>query len=159
MELDITKGEAFQRREWRMERIGWALVTLFVLAGLVGLLGTGPLSSATATSGAVSVEYHRVAHYEADDSVTLIFAPAAVEAGAVTATLTGEWPGAVDIQGISPEPSEQLLVPGGLVLELPVERSGELEVSITFRAQELGSQQAELSVGSDTVRFSQLVLP
>lgn len=159
MDLEITQDERFQRREWVTERLGWSLVTAFVVAGFLGLLGAGPLSQASAAAGAVSVEHQRVTHYEADDSIAFAFGPEAVEGGAVTATLTGDWPGAVDVQGISPEPSEQRLVPGGLVLEFPVERSGDLEVSVSFRAQRLGYQDARLTVGPDSVTFAQLVLP
>jgi hypothetical protein len=160
-DLEIEQHDAFQRREWRVERVGWVLLALLLLAGLSGLLGPGPLSWATAgtSSDPVRVEYQRVTHHEADDAVTLGFSPDAVEDGAVTVELTGSWVGAVDIQGISPEPGEQRATPGGVVLEIPVERSGDVEVTISFRPQEYGRLALMAAVGDSSVSLTQLVLP
>ncbi|MPV36985.1 hypothetical protein [Georgenia subflava] len=159
MSLDVRKHEKFQHLEWRWQRAGWLLLTLFVLAGLLGLLGTGPLSWTTVNDGAVTVELDRVTRHEADDSITFVFGPEAVQDGTITAELTGDWPSGVDLSGISPEPSEQLLVPGGMVLEFMVDEPGETEVSLSFRAQRHGTLAAELAVGSDSVAFSQFVMP
>ncbi|RPF26251.1 hypothetical protein [Georgenia muralis] len=161
MDLEIRQHESFQRREWTAQRIGWVALALFVLAGLVGLLGTGPLSWTVTESdgGLVTVEYDRIAHHEADESLTLIFAADAVQDGVITAELTGPWLSGVDVQSISPEPSEQLAVPGGVILELPVERPGEIEMTLTFRAAKYGRLDGEITVGADTVAVSQLVLP
>lgn len=159
--LEIEQHDAFQRREWRAERIGWAFLALLVLAGLSGLLGTGPLSWATAggSSDKVLVQYQRVTHHEADDAITLTFVEDAIEDDAVTVELTGSWVGAVDIQGVSPEPGEQRATPGGVVLEIPVERPGDVEVSISFRPQEYGRLALTATVGGSSVSLTQLVLP
>lgn len=160
MDLEVPHDEAFSRREWVVERVGWTLVTLFVLAGLVGLLGSGPLSWATTQDdAAVVVTYDTVTHYEADESITLTLHPAAVADDTVAVELSGPWVGGVDIQGIWPEPSAQRLVPGGVVLEFDVAEPGTLEATITYRAQEYGTLDAELAAGSDVVTFSQLVIP
>lgn len=159
MDLEIGQHERFQQLEWRAERTGWVLIALFVVAGLLGGLGTGVLSWRTASTGAVTVAYDRVTHHEADDSLTVTFTEAAVEDGTVTAELTGSWPSAVDIDAISPEPAAQLLTPGGLVLEFDVERPGELTVVVSFRAHRHGAQDGRLTVGADTVAFSQFVMP
>jgi hypothetical protein len=36
--------EIFHRREWVMQRIGWAILALLLLAACAGLLGNGPLA-------------------------------------------------------------------------------------------------------------------
>lgn len=161
MDLQIEQDERFQRREWRAERVGWTVLTVFVLAGLVGLLGAGPLSSATAgeRDGPVRVQYDRVAHLEADETVTFRFGPGAVVDGAVTMTLTGTWTGALDVSGIFPEPAEHRLVPGGMVLEFAVDQPGDLSATVTYRAAHAGGLAATVTVGDSTVAFHQLVLP
>lgn len=159
--LQIGQNERFQRREWRFERIGWVIVALFVVAGLVGLLGTGPLSWATAGSdqGLVTVEYQRITHHEADDSLELLFAAEAVEDGTISLELNGSWVAGVDIQSISPQPAEERAVPGGVVFDIAVERPGQTSVVIGFRAQEYGTLDAAVAVRDDTASFTQLVLP
>ena len=161
MDLDIDQHERFQQREWAANRLGWVVLGLFIVAGLVGLLGAGPLSWTTTASrnGVVTVEHDRVTHFEADDSITLTIAPDAVVDGTATVQLTGSWPSGVDLTGISPEPAEQRAVRDGIVLELPVEGTGEVELSLSFRAQEIGTLSGDVTVGDETVSFSQFVLP
>lgn len=160
MDLDVRHDEVFRRREWKIERIGWVLVTLFVLAGLVGLLSSGPLSWATTDEdAAVVVTYDAVTHYEADESITLTLDPDLVEQGTVALTITGTWMSGIDVQSIWPEPAAQRLVPGGVSLEFDVADPGRLEVTVAYRAQRSGQLHAELGAGSDEVTFSQLVIP
>lgn len=49
---------AFQRGDWRRERIGWALMTLLVVAAVLGLFGEGLLSSRTVGGGTVFALTH-----------------------------------------------------------------------------------------------------
>ena len=49
----------FQRRSWIAERVGWAVLIVLALIGLIGAFGTGPLSWQTASGGSLSVEYER----------------------------------------------------------------------------------------------------
>ena len=51
---------------WALQRIGWAVMALVVLVGLVGLFGTGPLSRATAGEEEAPLfveEYERFARF------------------------------------------------------------------------------------------------
>lgn len=161
IELEVRQDDRFQAREWRVERIGWLLMSFFVIAGLIGALGNGPLSWATARSndGLVEVEYQRVAHHEADDSITLVFAPQAVEGDIVKVALLGSWVSGVDRQGLSPQPANETLVPGGVLLELPAEPGGSTSLTVSFRAQKYGPLSAEVVVGGDRASFTQFVLP
>lgn len=161
MDLDVRQDEVFQRKEWRAQRIGWVVMTLFVLAGLIGVFGTGPLTWATTSSldGVVTVEYDRVVRFEADNSLTLIFGPDAVEDGVITVEMAGSWLAGVDLSGIAPEPAEQRALPDGVVWEFPVERTGQIDVTLTFRAEEVGTIGADVTVGDETATFTQLVLP
>lgn len=161
MDLEIGQHEPFQQREWRLERVGWTIIAVLIIAGLAGLLGPGPFSWATSRSdaGLVTVEYQRVTHHEADDAITLTFPAEAVQDGMVTVEVTGSWVAGVDLQGISPEPSDQMAVPEGRALTIPVEQAGDTEVHLTFQAQGYGTLSAEMAVGDDSASFTQLVLP
>lgn len=161
VDLEILQEPEFQRREWLVERVGWALLTLFVVAGLLGLLGPGPLGDATATGdqGLVEVSYGRVAHYEADDFLSFRLDPAAVEEDTVTVTLTGSWLSGVDVQGVSPAPGEELVTDDGVVYEFAVEEPGDLTVTVAFRAQDVGPLTADVAVGTDSLSLTQYVLP
>jgi len=40
---DSESDHRFHRNEWRLQRIGWVLVALFLVLAVAGLFGNGPL--------------------------------------------------------------------------------------------------------------------
>ena len=40
--IDIDQDMEYQRREWRIHRIGWGVFALIILATLLGLVRPGP---------------------------------------------------------------------------------------------------------------------
>ena len=59
--IQIEEDPTYQRREWRIERIGWAMMAALLGAGLLGLFGYGPLSHTQAgTPGTLTVAYDRL---------------------------------------------------------------------------------------------------
>jgi hypothetical protein len=63
--LQIDEAIEFQQRFWTIQRVGWVVLTLFVLAALAGLFGKGPLSSATVvtTDERVEIRHQRFGRY------------------------------------------------------------------------------------------------
>jgi len=161
MELQSTEQMTFQRREWTVQKIGTVVLVAFVLAGLLGLFGVGPLASTTQSSpeGLVEVEYDRVTRSNTDDQITLTFSPEAVENGTITFELTGGWLSAVDLQGITPEPADQQAIPNGTAMTLEAETNAEVEVDVSLIAREHLMHDGQVTVNGDTVSFNQFVLP
>lgn len=159
--LMLEDDPGFRRSERLITRFGWIVLALFVVAGLLGLLGAGPLSSTTAggPDDAVRVEYQRVTHFEADDMVTLLLSEEAVDGDTLTVELTGEWLTGVDLSSVKPQPDAQRTVPGGVVYEFAVEGPSTVEVSMSFRAQKLGGLPMTATAGGSTVSLTQFVLP
>jgi hypothetical protein len=46
-DLDINQDLDVQARMWKIQRIGWVVMGLILLAALIGLFGSGPISRAT----------------------------------------------------------------------------------------------------------------
>lgn len=161
MGLQVHHHEAFQRREWRVQRFGWAFMLLFVLAALAGLLGPGPLSYATASSadGLLEVDYQRFTHLEADDEVVVTVSASAVTGGSVDVEIAEAWVRAVDIASIVPEPMEQVATPYGLRLTMSAEPAADVNIRITFRASDIGKVDAGVRFDGDTVSFGQFIYP
>jgi hypothetical protein len=58
--LQINQDLEFQRREWRVQHVGWWVLTSFVVAAAAGLFGNGPVSHARVGDPTrLSVEYDR----------------------------------------------------------------------------------------------------
>jgi hypothetical protein len=161
MGLQVEQHDAFQRREWTAQRVGWVAMALLLIAALVGLLGPGPLSATTVASedGLVEVEYQRFAHLEADDLITISLAPATVTGDSVELQLAEDWVRSVDISGITPTPAEQVATDYGVRLSMSTEPGAELTIQITFRASRIGPIDAGVRFEDRTVRFDQLVYP
>jgi hypothetical protein len=62
--MEIETDLEFQRRVWRVPRVGWLIIGAAVVAALLGLFGTGPLSRASTDGGGLTVEYDRFARRE-----------------------------------------------------------------------------------------------
>lgn len=159
--LDLDDDPGFLRRERQVTKIGWVVLVLFVLAGLLGLLGPGPLSGTTAGAAgdAVRIEHERVVHLDSAHRLTLLVDGAAATDGTLAVELTGGWVTGVDLQSVSPQPDAQKLVPGGTVLELTVEEAGPAEVTLGFRPQQLGRLTLTAQAAGSTVTAHQFVLP
>lgn len=161
MGLQIERDQSFQRRDWQVTRLGLVLIASVVVAALLGLLGPGPLSWATATGGAgvVAVDYQRFTHVEADDSITIRLGQGAVQSGAVEILLGSEWVESVTITGITPQPSDATLTPEGLRLTLPLEGGTDVPVQVYFRPGDIGSADGLVAAGGERATFNQFVYP
>jgi hypothetical protein len=80
--LQITEDLDFQHRIWKLQRIGWAVMVLLILAAVLGLFGRGILSRAVVTDaqGQLSVEYSRFARFQAPVELVVRIQHAADEA-------------------------------------------------------------------------------
>ena len=65
-DLQIEQDLPFQRREMLVSRAAWVAMLLILLAGLAGLLGSGPYTETTsgAPGSALWIKHHRVARWE-----------------------------------------------------------------------------------------------
>ncbi len=157
--IQVPQESAFHRREWRLERLGWAFITLVFLAALAGGLGTGPLSAAQtqAGSGRVELQYQAVTHREADDTLTVIFD--SPPSGKADLVILGDWLENADIRSVSPEPASQKAVSGGLSLEIEAAAARKSTAVISMRLKAAGLVSGEVRIDGQSVQFSQLVLP
>ncbi|MGM7666719.1 hypothetical protein [Microbacterium sp. A93] len=160
-QLESKDHARFQRREWRFVRVGWAVLALFIVAGLLGLFGNGPLSdnSTTSDSGHVSIDHQRIARNLADDTLVLRLSEETVQDDQITLRVTGSWVEDIDVSGIAPQPSTEYAIPGGVAYEFDVLEPGDLTATISFRATGYGSLDGRVAAGGDSVGFTQFVLP
>ena len=111
--IEIDEDLAHQRLEWRLERIGWTLMALLVLAALLGLLGYGPMSRASAGDAAtLSLDYDRVQRASAPTEYRFHAAPALSGNGEVRLRFDASLLEEVELESIRPEPREVRTGPG-----------------------------------------------
>lgn len=106
-DLEIELDTKFQQREWRWERAGWALITFVVVASLLGLFSTGPLSKTmTGTpSGGIQVKYDRFARRMAPIMMEVVLEEKASQRGKASIQFSRTYIEKFELVRITPEPS------------------------------------------------------
>lgn len=73
LEVDVSH----ERSEWFVQRVGWSLMFLLVIAALLGFLGKGPFSDVQAgkVGDDLYIEYERFVRHEAPFSIKIFCRP------------------------------------------------------------------------------------
>lgn len=104
--LEISDDLKFTRRSWKAERIGWWCLATVLVAGILGLLGSGIFSGVTAgnVGDPLRVTFERFGHFESDDRLTVTFRPQ-VHDGLASLWIEDRYLDQVEIREIVPPPS------------------------------------------------------
>jgi hypothetical protein len=62
--MEVNADIEFQRRVWRVQRIGWLIIAAVIVAALLGVFGGGPLSRAAVQGDGLRLEYERFARLQ-----------------------------------------------------------------------------------------------
>ncbi|EXF45723.1 hypothetical protein BAY1663_01898 [Pseudomonas sp. BAY1663] len=155
----IQEDMEVQARLWHMERLGWILLGTIVLATLLGLFSTGPLSksiSATA-SRELQVEYQRFERNAASSGIR-IRAKANPE-GDARITIDGKFLDTFTIETIQPQPVESRSTGAGLVLQFKADGDGWVAAYFTIRPDAIGLARFSVRSNGQRVGIWQLVYP
>lgn len=162
-DLEIEQDLPFQEREWTVQRVAWVLLLALLALGLAGLFGTGPLSSATkeAGDGALAVDYQRFIRHDGRTTLTFTLDGSLASAGELELWIAQEYLGDVEVQGISPQPTETRAESDRVVHVFTVPDPGTtLEVRFSLRPQAMGRLTVEAGVpDGPSLGFSQLSYP
>lgn len=147
-DLQISKDLNFQEREWIFERVGYLLLSVFVVLALTGLFGKGPLSITTVDGGgAFSITYQRFAHYQSETEFSMQFRGAAIKDGEVTMWLSEKFLDGVELKSIQPEPDQVKGSEGGTAYVFPVDSLGEhLEVALLIQPETIGGHGGDIGL-------------
>jgi len=162
-DLEIDQDLGFQKGEWLVERISWCVGLAVLILALLGLFGTGPISSATAgsTDGPMFVEYQRFVRHDGEMSLSITVAPDQVHDGKVQIWLSKRYLDKVEIEGFSLEPDEVRSEGDGTVFVLLAEDTSEpISITISMRSQMFGRIAGDIGiVDGSRVSVSQLSYP
>jgi hypothetical protein len=159
-DLEIVQDLAHQKREWRFERAGWAVLAVLVALALLGLFGDGPLSERTLASadGQLRIEYDRFLRREAP--ATLRVHVAARPSTEVRVWLGRDYLERVNRREISPLPQR---VEEGPARHEYVFRlaSADTPLTVVFRLtpESIGTLLGQIGIGEARLEFSQFVYP
>lgn len=153
----------FQRKQWRVERAGWVVMTALIIGAVAGLFGGGgPLSSATASApdGRVRVEHQRFARMLAPTSIEITVA-APASGRPLHVRINESYLGAMSVRSITPEPNSMTFADQVLVLAFErLTGASEAKVRLQVEPQKIGSVEGSVTVDSGApLRFKQFIFP
>lgn len=150
---------AYQRKSWRVQRVGWVLMGIFLVLGMLGLFGDGPLTRARARSaGGFEVRYSRVWRLQTEARVELTAVPDS--AGQVIVSLQESLLSRADIRSVSPKPRQIEAVPGGQRIVFDARGDGPVTLRVGITPTRIGRLRTRLATPNRaSVSLTVLVLP
>ncbi len=162
-DLEIAEDLDYQKRSWVVQRVGWVVMGLLALAGLLGVFGPGLAGEAKVgkPSDRLWVEYERFERFQSPGQLRVHLEPGAEKAGQVRIRLSRDYIDQVQLQQVTPDP---ILVEAKGDHLVYVFQTAKLEqttaITFYFQPQQIGSISG--SVGLDTepaLSFSQFIYP
>lgn len=160
-DLQLDTDDSFQRNEWRVQRVGWVVWTVVIVAGFIGLLGPGPISQAkiAASDGSLTVAYDRYLHYHHPTQLTLSVGE--VADGELQIKFDRALLDRLQVERIEPEPLKSELADDGVVYKF-LQRPSSQNVKVIFHVdyEQFGASRGTVEVvGHEPVTLAQFVYP
>ncbi len=161
--LQIYEDMGFQEKEWKAERVGRWSILLFILAGLAGLFGWGPMSKASNrdTGQMAWVEYERFTRLKAPVILKVHIEDAPIIDGESSFWLDAEYLRNFRIHYIYPEPDSTEVGSRRVTYNFKVGPEGQLdEVLFHLEPETFGWIQGYIGIeDSEGNSFNQLIYP
>jgi len=147
--LDVEEDMAFQRRNWRAERIGWAAMAAIVIAAALGLFASGPLSWATAqtSDGSLVVEYDRFMRKTSPVTVKVKVAASAATAEGLTFDIDEGFADAFRITEIRPQPAQSIATADGMRFRFATAPNAPATIYFHLSPEKIGVLRAGVGLG------------
>ncbi len=161
-EFDVAEAPGFQRAEWRVQRIGWALMALILVGAIAGAFGRGPLARATlSVPGGASIEYERIARHDNHSEMVVHPDPSDVSSGGeLRVWLDRAFLRGVQVEHIEPEADRMTIGEDRVTYIFTAVATRPAEVVFTLRPDHYWTRRGRVGVGdSPPVEFTQFVLP
>jgi hypothetical protein len=160
--LEVNEDRDYQRREWRIEHIGYAIWAVILAAALAGAFGSGPLSDRERKSadGSLYARYEGIDRLHSEFEILLRFARPPVRDGAVRLAVGAGILQDVVIERVQPASARVTNATGRLIYEFPAADPVEMTVRLVFRASRFGRHEFVFSLENGAeVRCPIVVLP
>jgi hypothetical protein len=155
---ELSAHPSFHNRDWAMQRASAVFFALILTAAAAGLFGSGgPLANATAINAEARAAFERFPHRECQTSLDLR-APATSNGQAVL-DIRGDLLTNSEVQSISPTPSQQLPIPGGVRMTFLVPPGEPARITIRLTPKDAGVRRASLLLNGVPLDLSVFVYP
>ena len=162
-DLEMPEDLEFQRREWFLERVGWAVMLVVAVATLLGLFGRGWLSHASAgdPGAALRVQYERFTRLFSNTSFTVSISPGALRGDIARVWIDRDFLQSIQVVGMAPQPERVVAGPDRFTYLFAVAPSDRaVTVTLQFQPQHPWRHAAWIGTpGSPPLHITQFVFP
>ncbi len=158
-DLEVSEDMRQERREWRVQRIVWLLLSLLLLAAMLGLFGSGPLSKTTAgaPSDPLRIEYQRFMRYRSPDTLQVTVVPSTSNTEVM---LDKQYLRYVRIKSVTPEPVHVITGSDAVTFVLNTASSAPFDVVFELRPEKIGTAKGWIALkGEPRQTFRQFIYP
>ncbi|HYO83304.1 MAG TPA: hypothetical protein VES20_18005 [Bryobacteraceae bacterium] len=148
-DLDLNEDLEHERREGRLQSIGWVAVALLLGAALSGAFGGGALSSQVAgqQGSDIRVEYERFERRHRESRLQVHLAPTAARDGVARLWISRGFLDSVSVDGMHPEPRDRVLSADRIVYAFPMSsRPDASAVTLLFRPEKVGPLKSSVGI-------------
>ncbi|HEX3074642.1 MAG TPA: hypothetical protein VHP30_13605 [Ignavibacteriales bacterium] len=158
--LDIDEDISHQKKMWKIERISWIIMALFIIAALAGFLGTGYFSKRMHNIGENSkVEYHFFQRYSSVSELNFY-----IKAGAgynpISIALSQAYLKDAEIKRIEPEPASTEIIDDFYKYNFVNSSAAGLHILFYLEPKGFGTQTLSIIInGKNRTEIKQFVYP
>lgn len=157
LDLEAPELLQFQRFWWIAHRVGWLLLAIVIVAGLLGFLGPGLLSKASTGDRQLLVEYDRFLRSQSPTRLRILLPVS--EGGLGFLWIDPAYLNEMDIEQIIPEPVRTEVREQWIVHLFRTDPGGRATVTVHARPRSAGPIRGHLGSGPSTVEFRQFIFP
>jgi hypothetical protein len=139
-QIEIDEDLVFHQRFWKVQRLGWVLWALILVAAVIGFLGPGAKGQQKLQSSAsnLSLTFEKSVHYQAPAELK-IQVKQKTKSSSTRLAINRDYIDSVEITRIDPEPN--LITDGDGVILYTFNRSNSLEpmtVNLAYKTKTFG---------------------
>lgn len=158
--LELDQDLEFQRREWVAERIGWFAIAALLVAALLGVFGSGPLSSASSGDDLVRIDYERFGRLLTPVKLRVQLGEGASAEGVARVWIASHYLESMELEGVTPEPDATEAHADRVVFAFVMGDGGPGAVTFHMRPDGFGALTGRVGlVDGPELRFWQFVYP
>lgn len=161
-DIHLEQDIAHQRREWKVERFGWAVMALVILLAFLGLFGGGGIFTTErkpiAGETDVFLEYPRFLRDQSNSVLRIHFSPVKGAAALSQVWLDEDYVREFQLEQITPRPERVEAMDNKLIFHFAGQPR---TVSFYLRADTMGSVHGNAGTGPgmNATPFSQFLYP
>lgn len=152
--LELEDDIKLHETGWIIQRAGWIIILLLVIASALGLFGNGLLSKAEITDNTNKLSFEKRARYEAPMQMTI---HATSRNNRIEVRIPQSYFDTVALDKVVPEPQEQTIAKGFAIFTFETE--GPSVIKFYLIPEKTGTVKAQIQVNESDFSISQFIYP